>query len=127
MEERRRNGPGRRDQDRTRVLMRRIGMLVTVVLLLAGIAVLASISTYVNSRDDERIAEEQRETSIAISREVRSILKEVRSCTVQDGECSQRSAANGANLIASSIVCTNRGYTSKEAALACVREVMSDE
>lgn len=50
---------------------------------------------------------------------------EIRSCITPDGKCAQRGAKQSANLIAASIICTNKGYTDIDAALRCVREAMT--
>lgn len=79
--------------------VRRIYKLVIVVLVIAGIALLASLATYANGRDDDAKANQTRKQLIGITQDIKS-------CTTPEGECSKRGATNGANISAAITYCT---------------------
>ena len=96
----RRNGKsGRRSSDLNSARIRRIGTLVTVVLVLAGMAVLASLSAYVDDKNDDRRAE-------AVREQLLDIAKNIQSCTTPEGECTKRGAEGGTNLASAITYCT---------------------
>lgn len=97
---------------------------VFVIGLLLFITILALLYTTVSLRHVAGDLRDEQSARLTIAQQNQDILREIRSCTTPEGECTKRGAENGANLIAASIVCTNRNVQTKAEALKCVAEVL---